>query len=361
MLALIQFGILFEPVLKITITTLLIILVLGMKGANINEYTRVIKKEFTVNPDAQLTVSNKFGKIHCTNWDKNLVTIEVKVIVEATNDNTAAKLLEKINVNFSNTVSLVEAVTVFDDLKTSGRTRFQVDYTIYLPASMSIDLTNKFGDIYLNEAGGKAKINLSYGSLDINKLSNSDNLLELKFCNSAKVRSIKGAVVSLKYSTMEIDYAGSLRLDSKYSNLTANKIVALNINFEGGSVEMKNSSTVESRSKFSDLDIDRIEQSLNLDIQYGSCSVRNMGPDFTTISITNKYADVDVKLAPASSYNLDADLKYCELDFPESNSNLNFRSVTPTSSAYRGVIGEKDAKPKSSVTVKSEYGNVSLK
>jgi hypothetical protein len=350
-----------KTVLKITITTLLIILVLGMKGAGINEYTRVIKKEFSVNPDAQLIVTNKFGKIHCTNWDKNLVTVEVNIIVEATNDNTAANLLEKITVNFSNTASLVEATTVFDDLNTSGRTRFQVDYTINMPASMNIDLTNKFGDIYLNEAEGKAKISLSYGSLDVNKLNNSDNYLDLKFCNSAKVRSIKGAVVSLKYSTLEIDYAGSLRLDSKFSNLTANKIVALNINFEGGSVDMKNSSTVESRSKFSDLDIDRIEQSLNLDIQYGSCSVRNMGPDFTTISIKNKYADVDVRLASASSYNLDAELKFCELDYPESNSDFTFRSVTPTSKVYRGVIGAKDSKPKSSVVVRSEYGSVSLK
>jgi len=350
-----------KTAMKIAITTVLLILVLGLKGAGINEYTRVIKKEFSVNPDAQLIISNKFGKIHCTNWDKNLVTMEINVIVEATNDNTAAKILESINVNFNTTASLVEATTIMDNMKTSGKTRSQVDYTVNMPVSMNVDLTDKFGDIYLNETNGKAKINLSYGSLDVNKLNNSDNLIDLKFCNSAKVRSINGAVVSLKYSSLDIDYAGSLRLDSKFSNLTANKIVALNINFEGGALDMKNSSTIESRSKFSDLDIDRIEQSLNLDIQYGSCKVRNMGPDFTTISIKNKYADVDVRLAAASSYNLDAELKFCDLEFPEGNSDFTFRSVTPTSKAYRGVIGEKNGKPKSSVLVRSEYGSVSLR
>ncbi|MCX6281223.1 MAG: hypothetical protein NTU51_04615 [Bacteroidetes bacterium] len=347
--------------LKITFIILLVFLVIGMKGASINEYTRVIKKEFNVNQDAQLTVSNKFGGIHCSNWDKNVVGIEVKVVVDAANDNNAAKMLEKINVNFSNTASLVEATTVLDDMNTSGKNRFQVDYTITLPVSMSLDLTNKFGDITVNEASGKTRINLSYGSLDVNKLDNSDNLLDLKFCNSAKVRSIKGAVVNLKYSTLDIDYAGSLRLDSKFSNLNANKIIALNISFEGGAVDIKNSSSIDSRGKFSDMDFDRIEQSLNIDIQYGSCSVRSMGPDFTSISINNKYADVDIRLPESAVYNLDATMKYCELRFPESNSNLNFRSVTPTSSEFRGVVGSKDAKPKASVVVKSDYGSVSLR
>ncbi len=350
-----------KTILKITIMALLVGLATGMKGATVNEYTRVIKKEFNVNPDAQLTVTNKFGEIHCTNWEKNVVGIEVKVIVEATNDNTAAKMLENITINFNNTASLVEATTVIEEMRTSGKNSFRVNYIISLPVGMSVDLTNKFGDIYLNEVSGKARISLSYGSLDVNKLNNSDNLIEMKFCNSAKVRSVTGAVVNLKYSTLDIDYAGSLRLDSKFSNLNANKIIALNVSFEGGSVDIKNSSSIEIRSKYSDIDVDKIEQSLNLDIQYGSCSVKSMGPDFTSISINNKYAAVDIRLPETAVYNLDAAVKYCELRFADGNTALNYRSVSPTSSEYRGVVGSRDAKPKATVTVRSDYGSVSLK
>ena len=86
-----------------------------------------------------------------------------------------------------------------------------------------------------------------------------------------------------------------------------------------------------------------------------------MGPDFTSISIKNKYADVDIRLPETAVYSLDATLKYCELRFPEDNSNLNYRSVTPTSSEFRGLVGSRDAKPKASVVVRSDYGSVSLK
>ncbi len=347
--------------LKLSIMIFLTAFAAEMQAA-VNEYTRVIKKEFTVNPDARLTVSNKFGKIHCTNWDKNIVGIEVQVVVETSNDNKAAKMLESIDVSFNASASLVEATTVFEEMHNSGRNNsFKVDYFINLPAGMSLDLANKFGDIYVNEINGKAKIDLSYGNLDINKLNNSDNLIDLKFCNSSKVREIKGAVINLQYSTLDIDYAGSLRLDAKYSNLKAGKVIALNLSTQGGSVDLSNSAAVESRSRFSDIDIDRIDQSLNLDIQYGSCKVSEVGVDFTSINIKNKFADVDLRLPKSAVYSLDATLKFCELNFPDENAVLNFRSTTPTSSEYRGVVGSKDAKPKATVVVRSNYGSVSLK
>jgi hypothetical protein len=330
-------------------------------ATSINEYTRVINKDFTVNPDAQLTISNKFGKIHINNWDKNTVSFEIKVIVEASNDNAAAKMLERISVNFNASASLVEANTVIGEMNSQGRTHFQIDYTVNIPVGLNVDLTNKFGDIFLNEITGKAKVNLSYGSLDINKLNNSDNYIDLKFCNSAKIRSIKGAVVNLKYSTLDVDYAGSLRLDSKFSNLNASKVVALNVSFEGGSVDVKNSSVVESRTKFSDLEIDKIEQSLNLDIQYGSCDVREVGPECTSVNVHNRYADVDIRLPESLSYNLDASMRFCELSFNESIANLNYRSITPTSSEYKGIVGGKEGKPKANVVIRSEYGSVNLK
>jgi hypothetical protein len=47
-----------------------------------DEYTKVIKKEFTVNPDAQITIENSFGSVHCNNWDKDIVQIEVVITVE---------------------------------------------------------------------------------------------------------------------------------------------------------------------------------------------------------------------------------------------------------------------------------------
>jgi hypothetical protein len=349
-----------KTILKIAFFTLVLIFLLGIKGAKAHEeFTRLIRKEFTVNPDAQLTINNKFGKVHCTNWDKNSVSIEVAITLTAADQEEADKQFKRISIDFTDTPSSVSATTNMEEFKNSGRNRFSVDYNISMPVTNNLDVTNKFGDIYINELQGKARINLGYGNLEANKLGNSDNLLDIKF-GKARVNWIKGAVLSLKYSEMDLDYAGSLRLDSKFSDLDAEKIIVLNVVFEGGKLNMENSSAVDSKSKFSDIDIQRIEQSLNLDIQYGNCDVHEMPADFTSVNIRNKYGDVSIGLSEQAKCSLEADLKFCELDFPSDKAKFSFRSTSNTSASYKGIIGGGET-PASKVVVHSEFGNVSLK
>ncbi|MEI7895682.1 MAG: DUF4097 family beta strand repeat-containing protein [bacterium] len=346
--------------LKIAFFILVLIFLLGIKGAKAHDdFSRVIKKEFAVNPDAQLTVNNRFGKVHCTNWDKNSISIEVTVTVSAADQEEAEKKFKRIAIDFTDSPSLVTATTSMQEIRNSGRDRLSIDYMISMPVTNSLDVTNKFGDIFINELQGKARINLGYGNLEARKLGNSDNLLDIKF-SKANVNWIKGAVLSLKYSDMKLDYAGSLRLDSKYSDLDAGKIIMLNVSFEGGSLNMENSSAVDSRSKFSDLDIQRIEQSLILDIQYGNCDVHEMPAEFTSVNIRNRYGDVSIGLSEQAKYSLEADLKYCKLDFPDEKAKFSYRSTSPTENSYKGTIGGTDA-PAGRVVVHSEYGNVSLK
>jgi len=349
-----------KTIIKITFFVLIIILLLGIKGAKAHdEFTRVIKKEFVVNPDAQLTVNNRFGEVHCSNWEKNSISMDVTITVTAADQEEAEKKFNRISIDFTDSPSSVTANTNIQETKNSGKGRFSIDYKINMPVTINLDVTNKFGDIYINELQGKARINLGYGNLEAKKLGNSDNLLDIKF-SKARVNWIKGAVLSLKYSEMKLDYAGSLRLDSKFSNLDAEKIIAINVVFEGGKLKMENSSAVESRSKFSDIDIQRIEQSLNLDIQYGSCEVHEMPADFTTVSIINKYGDVSIGLSEQAKYSLEADLKFCELDFPSDKAKFSYRSTTSTSNTYKGIVGGTES-PVSKVVVHSMYGNISLK
>ncbi|MEI7499989.1 MAG: DUF4097 family beta strand repeat-containing protein [Bacteroidota bacterium] len=349
-----------KKIFKIALFALMFLFLLGIKGAKAHdEFTKVIKKEFLINPDAQLTVNNRFGKVHCANWDKNSISIEVTITVTARDQEEAAKRFNRISIDFTDSPSAVSAITSFQEGKGSGKDQFSIDYMVTMPVTISLDLTNKFGDIYINEVQGKSKINIGYGNLEAKKLGNSDNLLDIKF-SKARVNWIKGAVLVLKYSEMSLDYAGSLRLDSKFSDLDAEKIIALNVVFEGGKLSMENSSAVDSKSKFSDISIQRIEQSLNLDIQYGNCDVHEMPAGFTLVNIRNKYGDVSIGLSEQAKYSLEADLKFCDLEFPSDNAKFSFRSTTPTENSYKGTIGGSDS-PMSKVVVHSEYGNVSLK
>lgn len=348
-----------KTIVKIFLFASMFALLLATKGTKASvEFKKIIRKEFAIHPDGQLIIHNRFGQVHCNNWEKNSISFEITIEVVARNQEEANRMFELISVEFADSPSQVSARTAIQDRKRNQKIRFSIDYSVFMPVSINLDLTNKFGDVFIAEVQGKAKINLSYGKLEARKFANSDNLLDINF-SKANVNWIKGAVALLKYSEMNLDYAGSLMLDSKFSNLDANTIIALNINFEGGELNLDENSSLEGKTKFSDIDIHRIEQSLDLDIQYGNCDVHEMPPGFSRVAVTNKYGDISIGLDEQAHYHLEADLKFCDLEYPSEKTKFSLRSVTPTEKNYKGVVGGTE-NPAATVIIRSEFGNVSL-
>ncbi len=343
---------------KILPVLLLIFILLPGRSSAHDDYTKVIKKEYTVNPDARVLLENKFGQIHCNNWDKNLVSIEIRITVTASSLEKANKLLDLVSIASEGNPSKVETRTVFDKEGFSGNSTVNVDYTVNMPVTVNLNLTNKFGDVFLNELSGKGNFYISYGNIEINKLMNSDNVININF-GKGDIQYITGAMVSLKYSEMKVEYAGSLFVDSKFSNLEGGKIISLSIGFEGGKVDVENSSAVTGKSKFSDLSFSHLDKKIDLDIQYGNCDVDQISADFTLVSVRNKYGDVSVNIPAGTSYTLDADLKFCDLDFPEDQATITQKIVSTTSKSFRATVGKKP-NPEGKVIVRSEFGNVSL-
>ncbi|MCX6278641.1 MAG: hypothetical protein NT004_11150, partial [Bacteroidetes bacterium] len=128
-----------KTILKIVIFTLMFIFLLGIKGAKaLDEYKKVIKKEFQVNADAQLTINNRFGKVHCENWDKNAITVEVTITVDASDQESADKRLNRIAVDFTDSPSLVTATTNMNEGKGRNDGHFSIDFMINMPTTNNL-------------------------------------------------------------------------------------------------------------------------------------------------------------------------------------------------------------------------------
>jgi hypothetical protein len=319
------------------------------------EYTREIKKEFTVNPDARLVLENKYGDIRISATDQNKVSVQVLITVDARDLASAVKIFEKVKIVFNNTSDLVEARTQLEnDFKVKGN--FSIDYTVSMPVTMSLDADNKFGDVITGEIGGKARIKVGYGNLETTKLSNSDNLIEVRF-GKANIDWIKGAVMILKYSEFEGDYAGSLNLNSQYSDFRSNKVIALDATFEGGNLDLGSASAVACRSKFSDMTISTLDQKLDLINNYGSFNVNTIPAGFVSLSVTNSYGNIELGISTVAAYNLEADMHYCNLEYDESKANFSYLNDSSHDQQIRGTIG---TNPSGMVKVSSNYGNVDL-
>lgn len=346
-----------KTIYKFLPVLLLIFILFQGKASAYDESSKVIKKEYTVNPDARVLLDNKFGQIHINNWDKNMVSIEIRITVGASSPEKAQKLLDLVTIVSEGTPSNVQIRTMLSK-DFSDNKKLSVDYTVNMPSTIMLNLTNKFGDVFLNELSGKGNFDISYGNIEINKLMNSNNVININF-GKGDIHYITGAMVSLKYSDLQVEYAGSLYVDSKFSNLEGIKIISLSLGFEGGKLDLDNSSVITGKSKFTDLSISHLDKKIDLDIQYGNCDVDQISADFTLVSIRNKYGHVSVNIPSGTSYSLDAELKFCDLDFPEDQAIFTQKIITNTSKSFRATVGKK-TNPEAKVIVRSEFGNVSL-
>jgi len=122
------------------------------------------EREFEVNPDATLKINNKYGSVHTTTWEKNIVTIKVIVSLDVDSKEKADRILKHIDIVFNASKQEVNVITeIQGQFPKKMNKKLQIDYTIMLPKTNNLSIKNKFGDIYVNELEGKADLKMSYG------------------------------------------------------------------------------------------------------------------------------------------------------------------------------------------------------
>lgn len=324
-----------------------------------DEFTKKISKSFDVNKDATLSVKNKFGKVHCENWDKNSISIEVTITVQASNQEKANKYFEKIKVDITGSISLVTAVTSMEDnVFGKGSNEFSIDYMINMPRSVNVDLNNKFGDIILAEVGGTSKINLGYGTIDVKKLTGSASTIDIEF-SDGYIGYIKSADLDLKYSDLKIDEIGDMTAESKFSELNIGKIDVLTLESGYDEDYIGSVRNIDVEADFSDVEIRMVEQTLTANFDYGELKVKEVGKTFKLVDISNSFSDANIGFNPESSYRISATVKMGDFTYPQDRAKLSVVEMSYTSSKYEGLVGG-NSDTQSKVMIDSENSGVTL-
>ena len=343
-------------------SSLFIILLSAIVGLQLqaeDEFTKKVSKSFDVNKDATLTVKNKFGKVHCENWDKNSISIEVTITVQASNQEKANKYFDKIKIDITGTNSLVTAITSMEDnLFDKGNNELSIDYMIQMPATVNVELNNKFGDIIVSEIGGTSKINLGYGTIDIKKLSGSTNALDIEF-SDGYIGYIKSANLDLKYSELKVDEIADMNAESKFSELNIGKIDVLTIESGYDDDFIGSVRNIDVEADFSDVEIRNLEQTLTANFDYGELKVKEVGKAFKLIDITNSFSDANIGFNPEASYRINATVKMGDFSYPQDRAKLSVVEMSYTSSKYEGLVGG-NSDTQSKVMIDSQNSGATL-
>ncbi len=333
-----------------------------------NKATKNYHQEYPAGKNTQLVIDNKYGAIDVKNWNQDKITIDVVITIENTNPEKAKKLLEYLNVNFSQQGDKIEAVTSIDDKFNSGGSwfhfgsegrEFSINYTVNLPSWLDVNISNKYGDIFINELTGPTHIFLKYGNMKANKIlrGNEDPM----------------ATITMGYANATIEECNWLKLDLKYSKFNAETGKAYVIVSKYSKLYLGECSSVVSDSKYDDYRVGRLtnfvvtaaysgfkmkelDRKLDASLKYSGLSIDNVPATFESIKIENGYGGISIGIVPNASYIIDGEAHYAKISVPDGKYD---RVEENTSSTIKGLVG-KDEKTKSRVNIETSYGGVKL-
>jgi len=340
-------------------------LFLVINAGNAQTYTesKNIVRSFPVNPETRLDISNKYGKIQIIQWKKDSVRLEVELSVKSSSQSKLEKIMDNIEIEFTGTNYYIIANTRFgnsnnafftDLMDLSGsiipsKNQVEINYTVMAPSNMTINLSNKFGNIYIDDMKGNVTVSLSNGDIKINRLEGESNI-NVNFGNGI-INYLNNAKLNLSYADFEIRNAVQITLTSKSSKIRIDKVDILKTESSRDKYLISEVSNLFGESHFSDLQIYKLNEEVNFTSRYGDFTADSVASKFSYINLHAEYADLALTFNQASSYYLEVNHHpEVTLRTPENFSLLKKVTENPTEIHVTGRIGNPDSSSRVEIT-----------
>jgi hypothetical protein len=310
---------------------------------------KTIEKSFTMNSDAVLDFSNKYGDIRMTSHEGNEVMITIKISLEG-RESKVVKQIENIDVKFSHSAGRLEAKTIVPN---SSYQNLQIDWEVKFPISNELQIRNMYGDLHINESKAKTDIDVSYGDVFLGTLHSKENNVEIQY-GKGRLKEASYLDLRLRYSEMdEIGKVKLLNLDAMYSESSINSVGRLNLKSAYDEHEINAVAELNIDAMYTDIHVGTVTMKLDCDMTYGDIRVNKISKSFDLVDYDGAYSDARLGFESGSTIDLEARASYGDIDLPSGKWN---KSEKITSTSVNGSNGE-GGKP---VRIEVSFGDVKI-
>ncbi len=313
--------------------------------------SRSKKETFGVTPESTLEIENKYGTILIVPWDKDSVQITADIYLEAKSYSKLKSLKNDVRISFSSSRNYIIARTIIGDegsrvvseLRALSNTLgtgsvVEINYTVFMPQYMNLVLSNKYGDIYIDDINGDVDISLSNGVLKANSLT-GNNSVELIFSKGA-IRNLGNTSLTLSYADLELSHVSQLDLVGKSSELRIDTVGVMKIDSRRDGISLGEVEYLYGVSSFSDIKISTFIREADCNLKYGSFRIDNVRQEFSRINLDSDFTDILLYFKDNSAYLVD--ILYNEkaiVNLPGGNSGLETRKTGEEFYSVEGYVG----------------------
>lgn len=345
------------------------------------EFTKVIKKEFDITKNGTTALYNKYGKVDVKTWDKNRVKIDVTIVVNASSEETAQKVFDRIDIKFFNNEGYVKAETAIESQSGivwnwgENRSDYSINYEIYMPATNNLELNNKYGDSYVAPISGVANIDVKYGNFKLQGVNNNAKIV-LGYGSGNLVKA-QNVIADISYSSMtfgevrdvditskycsqniKIEKASNIRSNSKYDTYEIGTVRELRNNGKYDNFRVGTAENVVVVSKYSNINVNKLNNLLDLNMEYGGSVIGLLSKDFTNVNLIGKYTDFKISIEAGANFSMDASSNYAGIAYPTAL-KVSYEKEKGTSHEVKGHLGKEDAR--STIVARLSYGGLKVK
>jgi hypothetical protein len=351
---------------KTSVLLLALTVTMGMLAQE--PFTKEINKEFAVNPNTRLEILNKYGNVDIVNRADASLTIDVTVKVNMRDQQRAEELLRMVQVSISQEGDLIKAITDIDEdfgrhfrgFNTNNG-GLEINYKISMPKTVPVNLSNKYGNVFIDELQSTSTIDVKYGKLTANKILHDSkeplSKIYLSYSNGS-IQEVRWIEIDIKYAKINITDSKALAILSKYSKVYVTNASSIVCESKYDTYEIGKLNNFITTAAYGHFSIGSLSGKLQTETKYSDVMVERISAGFEGIKINNSYGTYKLGIDPAASYKLNGYSKYCNIEYPENKASVN-RFNENNEMKVNGTIGSAQ-NAKAEVSVTSHYGNIRL-
>lgn len=322
------------------------------------EKSKTVTESYAVNSDHHLSIDNRFGEVKITTWDKNELSVNVTIKVNAKNDDKAQSILDKINIEIEKDKAKSEFKTVLKNKKTTyenGKKGFEINYEIKMPKSNDLSVENQFGGFIVNDMEGKVEAEIKFGSASIGNLSHPENELRFEFSDNVTIERLDKGLLDVKFSKIKLTAATDLEVKSEFSSVDIAGIGNLDMTIKFGSADIDQVIDAKIQSNMSKINIEELNGKADITPKYGSLTIDKISKDMSEIDINGEFSPIDISFEEGAQFYLDAYSSMSGISVP--NHDWEKEVKDGNSKTYKGAVGSSSGK---NVTIRSSFGKVKV-
>ncbi len=292
-------------------------LVMHRANAQFHEYTKHISRSFRIGNSMTVEISNKYGRVHIIPWNEDSVRFSIDMRIRAKDGQKLERMKQNVEFEFTTGQYFVVARTrfvdsgsdVFKDIVDiagsylSSSNSVSINYTVMVPASLTLKIENKFGDVYFDDHNGPVTLVLSYGNLKANRLNGRS---EMKMTSGdAEINYMKDGMIAVGYGNVHIRECGKLSAQTQSSVINIEKLGSLKLNSRRDKYFVDEIGTLSGESYFSNLNLGRLSDAINLTSRYGDITIDDIPRSFSIVNINSELTDLTLSFEKPLLFGFD--------------------------------------------------------